>query len=308
MVPDPEVVEDYYQILGVRRDATHREIKKAYRKLAKRYHPDRNPDDPEAGEMFRQIAAAYEVMGDPEKRREHDLRLFGFRREPEPVADRAPVGFSMSRLRWAFAGEPAIFEFGDGTLGALLSTCFALAASSRAGAGRFASTLVSSLCLGVGLYFALQHALSLQSRAVRLTILGRLFEIAGNFLVLVVTVSGAIVGALWIGGLSYTDIEASGIPYSIGGGVAGGLCGATFGRALRAGAGATAGVIAAVLVGAVVGAGTGGFLWYWGAVFSYLDLPVDDELSLLAFTGVVGSMLGGAIAAVVGTSRVRSGT
>ncbi len=63
---------DYYEILGVARDAGEAEIKKAYRKLAVKYHPDRNPDDPSAAEKFREVTEAYEVLKDPEKRAQYD--------------------------------------------------------------------------------------------------------------------------------------------------------------------------------------------------------------------------------------------
>ncbi len=64
---------NYYEILGVFRDANEDEIKKAYRKLALRYHPDRNPGDKEAEERFKDAAEAYEVLRDREKRRIYDL-------------------------------------------------------------------------------------------------------------------------------------------------------------------------------------------------------------------------------------------
>lgn len=64
--------KDYYKILGISKDATKDEIKKAYRKLAIRYHPDRNPGNKEAEEKFKQIAEAYSVLGDDEKRKEYD--------------------------------------------------------------------------------------------------------------------------------------------------------------------------------------------------------------------------------------------
>lgn len=63
---------DYYAILGVPRDADKDTIKKAYRKLAIKYHPDHNPDDPEAAEKFKELAEAYEVLSDPEKREIYD--------------------------------------------------------------------------------------------------------------------------------------------------------------------------------------------------------------------------------------------
>ncbi|MBW2076626.1 MAG: molecular chaperone DnaJ [Deltaproteobacteria bacterium] len=64
---------DYYEILGVSRDSDAEEIKKAYRKLALQYHPDRNPGDKEAEERFKEAAEAYEVLRDGEKRRIYDL-------------------------------------------------------------------------------------------------------------------------------------------------------------------------------------------------------------------------------------------
>jgi molecular chaperone DnaJ len=68
---------DYYEILGVKRNASEAEIKKAYRQLALRYHPDRNPDDAEAERRFKEGAEAYEVLSDPSRRTQYDQ--FGHR-------------------------------------------------------------------------------------------------------------------------------------------------------------------------------------------------------------------------------------
>ena len=64
--------KDYYETLGVTRGAKDEEIKKAYRKLARRYHPDLNPNDKRAEEKFKEIQEAYEVLGDSEKRNRYD--------------------------------------------------------------------------------------------------------------------------------------------------------------------------------------------------------------------------------------------
>ncbi|MCK4851876.1 MAG: molecular chaperone DnaJ [Candidatus Omnitrophica bacterium] len=66
------MAKDYYGILGVSGDASDGEIKKAYRKLAVRYHPDKNPGDKSAEEKFKEISHAYEILGDPQKRAQYD--------------------------------------------------------------------------------------------------------------------------------------------------------------------------------------------------------------------------------------------
>jgi molecular chaperone DnaJ len=70
-------MKDYYAILGVSREATQEEIKRAYRQLALKYHPDRNPGDKAAEERFKEINEAYAVLSDPERRARYDRGLLG---------------------------------------------------------------------------------------------------------------------------------------------------------------------------------------------------------------------------------------
>ena len=67
-----EQKRDYYEVLGVAKDATDEDLKRAYRKLAKKYHPDMNPGDKEAEAKFKEASEAYAVLSDAEKRRQYD--------------------------------------------------------------------------------------------------------------------------------------------------------------------------------------------------------------------------------------------
>jgi curved DNA-binding protein len=86
--------KDYYKTLGVERDASEKEIKKAFRKLARQHHPDVNPDDPKAEERFKEINEAYEVLSDPDKRSKYD-RL------------------GSDWQRWQRSGQPGDFDWGQ---------------------------------------------------------------------------------------------------------------------------------------------------------------------------------------------------
>jgi len=99
---------DYYKALGVDKKASADEIKKAYRKLARRYHPDRNPDDKGAEERFKEVSQAHDVLGDPEKRKQYDSGT-------GPFATGGPGG--------GFGGF-GNFDFDASSMGDILSNLF----------------------------------------------------------------------------------------------------------------------------------------------------------------------------------------
>ena len=82
---------DFYRVLGVSRDASDDAIKKAYRKLVFQHHPDRNPESTQAEPKIREINAAYEVIGDPEKRRNYDRLTWGEETTGDDAADPAVI-------------------------------------------------------------------------------------------------------------------------------------------------------------------------------------------------------------------------
>ena len=83
---------DYYKILGVNKDASQDDIKKAYKKLARQYHPDLNPNDPDAHRKFQEINEANEVLSDPEKRKKYDQYGENWKHADEFEAQRKQYG------------------------------------------------------------------------------------------------------------------------------------------------------------------------------------------------------------------------
>ena len=109
---------DYYKTLGVDKKATPEEIKKAYRKLARQYHPDRNPDDKQAEARFKEISQAHDVLGDPDKRKQYDSGTGQF------------AGGGAGGPGSGFGGF-SNFDFDSSSMGDILSNLFGGSASGR---------------------------------------------------------------------------------------------------------------------------------------------------------------------------------
>ena len=112
--------KDFYQVLGVSDTATPEEIKKAYRRLAKQHHPDANPNKPQAGEMFKQIAEAHGVLSDPEKKKKYDrmrkLGAFDFTSSGGRASGTGSRGGAAGQGQQS--GTSEVFDFGDfGSMG-----------------------------------------------------------------------------------------------------------------------------------------------------------------------------------------------
>ncbi len=128
--------KDYYKVLGVNRNASEREIKQAYRRLARQYHPDVNPGDKSAEEKFKQVNAAYEVLSDKEKRQKYDR--FG---DQWQYADQFAKAGGQQAPFWEFrpGGGATRVHFSQGDFGSLFDDLlkgFGAGRQPRAGRGQ----------------------------------------------------------------------------------------------------------------------------------------------------------------------------
>ncbi|MFC4610592.1 molecular chaperone DnaJ [Streptomyces maoxianensis] len=130
------VEKDYYKVLGVPKDATEAEIKKAYRKLAREYHPDANKGDVKAEERFKEISEAHDILGDPKRRKEYDeaRALFGNGgfRTPGPGGPGGSFNFDLGDL---FGGAQGGTQGGAGGFGGGIGDVFGGLFNRGAGAG-----------------------------------------------------------------------------------------------------------------------------------------------------------------------------
>jgi len=112
--------KDYYEILGVKRNASEQEIKQAYRRLARKHHPDVNPDDKSAEAKFKEINEAYEILSDKENRKKYDR--FGDRWQHADQFTRA--GQQTPFQGFGGGGRTTSFRFGGDDLGSLFDELF----------------------------------------------------------------------------------------------------------------------------------------------------------------------------------------
>ncbi|MGM9774504.1 MAG: DnaJ domain-containing protein, partial [Candidatus Egerieousia sp.] len=120
---------DYYEVLGVAKGATEEEIKKAYRKLALKYHPDRNPGDKEAEEKFKEAAEAYDVLSNPDKRKRYDQ--FGFAGNSAAGGGFSGGGFSMEDIFSQFGDIFGGHFGGGGGFGDVFGSAFGFGGGSQ---------------------------------------------------------------------------------------------------------------------------------------------------------------------------------
>ena len=154
--------KDYYAILGVPRRATEKEIKQAYRRLARKYHPDVNPGDKSAEEKFKEISEAYEVLSDPEKRAKYDQygEMWKYYSEQQQQPGGPSGGGRWQDLR----------DLGFGGLGDLFATLFGDAFGQRTADTDFGTMFDASLDVEYPIEVSLEEAYSGATRTFSVTL------------------------------------------------------------------------------------------------------------------------------------------
>lgn len=173
---------DYYSVLGVPKDASEEDIKKAYRKLARKHHPDLNPNDAEANKRFQQINEAHEILSDPEKRKKYDQYGKDWQHAEQTEAMRRQQGRSGEGQRRTQTQGNEGYDFSDGFGGAdfsdFLSSLFGQ--EGRPGEGPFGgwrqatfrgSDYEAELHLSLrDAYTTHQHTLNVDGKNIRITV------------------------------------------------------------------------------------------------------------------------------------------
>lgn len=162
------MTEDYYNILGVNKSASTDEIKKAYRKLAHKYHPDKNPNNKQAEQKFKEISNAYQVLSDPQKRSQYDR--FGSEVPPGVGNMGGMGGMDFSNFGFGQGGQGFEFNFSSGgangfdDLNDVFEAVFGGGGSARRGRG-FSSRARGGISREKGIDLEMQLDLSLEESA-----------------------------------------------------------------------------------------------------------------------------------------------
>ena len=294
-----------YETLGVEPYASQREIKRAYRRLAMRYHPDRNPDNPDAEELFKEIVAANMVLSDRRKRADYDERMRpsasgaakddtytapGQWTPPPPRREDWPdLEKDLRGARWR---DFHTLDARDAWLGVLAAVSCTMALNDTGKATGSLQVAFATFTVG---YFVSWPLQKLHGSRVSL------LRVAGACLAPLAAAAAAITAGTLVTGQSADLLGGSGLPFALAGGLGGGFLGGSLGRAFRPSP--LSGVVAGAVAGAFSGGVIAAFLWYWGTVLRYVELTPRDDLSILAFVGVIGSMMGSAFAAAIGSTR-----
>ena len=159
---------DYYKVLGINKNATEADIKTAYRKLARKLHPDLNPDDKDANKKFQQVNEANEVLSDPDKRKKYDKYGADWQHGEEAEKARQQQSSRQSRSGQGFGGGQS---FGDGDFSDFFSSMFGQQEGGRSKAKYRGQDYNAKLHLNLSdAYTTHQQTLAVNGKKVRITI------------------------------------------------------------------------------------------------------------------------------------------